>query len=120
MGPMDEEAAASPLLDHATLRDLDEALGPAFVAECITVYLDDSDRLRAGIEAALSGGGGTELVRAAHALGSASATVGAAALSRLCRRIERGGADESTAAELKETYTEAVTALRAERDQRVG
>jgi HPt (histidine-containing phosphotransfer) domain-containing protein len=115
-----EEAAASPLLDPDTLRDLDQALGPAFVAECITVYLDDADRLRAGIEAALSAGDGTELVRAAHALGSASATIGAAALSRLCRRIEKEGADGSTAAELKETYTGAVTALRSERDQRLG
>src|SRR5688500_9084546 len=115
-----EEAAASPLLDHETLRDLDGALGPAFVAECIAVYLDDADRLRAGIEAALSAGNGTELVRAAHALGSASATVGAAALSRLCRRIEREGADESTATQLTEAYRGAVTALRAERDQRLG
>jgi len=115
-----EEAAPSPLLNHDTLKDLDGALGPAFVAECITVYLDDADRLRAGIEAALSAGDGRELVRAAHALGSASATVGAAALSQLCRRIEREGADESTGAALAETYTEAVNALRAERDQRVG
>lgn len=115
-----EEAAPSPLLDHDTLRDLDEALGPAFVAECLTVYLDDADRLRAGIEAALEAGDGTGLARAAHALGSASATVGAAALSRLCRHIEREGADESTAERLTEVYGRAITALRAERDQRLG
>ena len=114
-----EEAAATPLLDQGTLKDLDEALGPAFVAQCITVYLDDADRLRAGIEAAMSAGNGTELVRAAHALGSASATVGAAALSQLCRRIEKEGADESTVVALTETYTESVAALSAERDQRL-
>ena len=115
-----DEAAASPLLDHDVLNDLDAALGPAFVAECLTVYLDDADRLRAGIETAMTTGDGQELARAAHALGSASATVGAAALSQLCRRIERDGADDSTADELSRVYTDAIDALRAERDERAG
>ena len=115
-----EEAAASPLLDHDVLKDLDDALGPAFVAECITVYLDDADRLRTGIETAMSTGNGQDLARAAHALGSASATVGAAGLAQLCRRIERDGAEDSTADELARVYADAIEALRAARDQRAG
>jgi HPt (histidine-containing phosphotransfer) domain-containing protein len=110
---------AFPLIDQTTLSDLDEALGRSYVAECLTVYLDDADRLRAGIEAALQSGDERELTRAAHALGSASATVGASALSQLCRRIERNGADESTARELADTFAQALEALRVERDQRV-
>lgn len=113
-----DQAGASPL-DGGVLGDLDGALGPAFVAECITVYLDDAGRLRDGIEAALRSGDRAALTRAAHALGSASATVGARALSEWCRGIERDGPGADTAAELGRHYAEAVIALGSERDRRV-
>ena len=76
-----------PVLDPRVLADLREILDDdvdAIVAE----YLRDAQRLAAEAQSALAGGDPTTLRRAAHSLKSASATVGATALSRVCARVE--------------------------------
>lgn len=110
--------APPPLVDATVLADLDGALGPAFVVECITLYLADAQRLRAEVTDALTGGDPPTITRAVHALGSSSATIGAQALAELCRGVERAGADARTGAALAACYEATVTALGAERDRR--
>src|SRR4051812_9419899 len=83
-------------LDSAALDTLLDATGgdPAFLAEMIDAYLDDTVGLFETIDGALAGGRPDELRRAAHSLKSNSATFGAMTLSAICREIEERSASE--------------------------
>jgi signal transduction histidine kinase/ligand-binding sensor domain-containing protein/CheY-like chemotaxis protein len=97
-GARDEAATADPaaelLLDGHTLAAL-RALPPrgsqdmlSHIAHC---WLDDSERLLAAIEGAITAGEARELQRAAHAWRSCNGHVGALGLMRLCRELESCG-----------------------------
>lgn len=106
------------MIDSAVLAELDGALGASFVAECLAVYLADAGRLRAELEQALTADDLALITRTAHALGSSSATVGARALSELCRRVEYGGPATEPGTQLADLFGATVEAMTAEIDRR--
>ncbi len=81
------------VIDTGALDALREMTGddPAFMAEMIDAYFDDTASLLAAMRAALAAGDVEVLRRAAHSLKSNSATFGALGLSRLCRELEERG-----------------------------
>lgn len=85
------EFGGGPILDSQTLEGLaalaDEG-DPDLICELIDLFLDDAvDRLRS-MSAAVEAGDPEPVAQAAHALKSASASVGALAFSGKCRDIE--------------------------------
>jgi two-component system, sensor histidine kinase and response regulator len=97
---------AEPILDESVLAELLATTGddPAFVRELVQTYLGEAPGQLDGIAAAVGGSDAAALVRPAHTLKSSSATLGAARLSAVARRLEmagRSGAlDESATADL--------------------
>jgi HPt (histidine-containing phosphotransfer) domain-containing protein len=93
----------------------------AFVIELIDAFLADSASQLTAIEAAVAAGDADALVRPAHTLKSASATLGAVRLSATARTLEMagragevGGADARAAADaIRAEWHAAATALRA-------
>ncbi len=85
--------AGSESVDPAALGTLLETTGgdPAFLAELIDSYVEDTPRLLAAIRRAVDAGDGESLHRAAHTLKSNSATFGALTLAALCRDLEGQG-----------------------------
>lgn len=80
----------APVLDPSALMTLSDMVGgdPAFVAEMIDTFLDETPSLLATMRASLAAGNAVELRRAAHSLKSNSATFGATTLADLCHRLE--------------------------------
>jgi signal transduction histidine kinase/DNA-binding response OmpR family regulator len=92
--PVDEAAsvpsANSESLDRSVLHELREQLGDAeSVHKVVTTFLHSTPRLLAALREAAGKGDVTEVRRAAHALKSSSAMLGARALSRACEELER-------------------------------
>jgi len=70
------------------LRELGGAEDPGLLVELIDLYLQDAPQRMAEIEQSLASGDWKLLERAAHTLKSASANIGALALSEVCRELE--------------------------------
>jgi len=93
----------------------------AFVVELIDAFLADSAPQLDAIDAAMASGGAVALIRPAHTLKSASATLGATRLSAAARTLELAGrsgslagADAMAAAEgIRAEWRAAASALRA-------
>lgn len=89
--PAGDDRSGAAVLDAACLeqlRALDPSGGMAFVNRVLGTYLRSLDRqLEVSIEARAAGELET-VGRAAHTLKSASASVGALALSRYCQEVE--------------------------------
>jgi HPt (histidine-containing phosphotransfer) domain-containing protein len=93
----------------------------AFVIELIDAFLADSAAQITAIEAAMAAGDADALVRPAHTLKSASATLGAARLSGTARTLEAAGragdlagSDARAAADaIRTDWAAAASALRA-------
>ena len=79
--------ALQPALEK--LRAVERVGEPQFVAKVCQMFLDDTRKRLPRMVAALARGDTPELEREAHALRSASATVGATAMAALCEHIER-------------------------------
>jgi HPt (histidine-containing phosphotransfer) domain-containing protein len=77
-------------IDLAALDALSEMVGgdPAFVAEMIDTFLEESPALLDTMRSASDGQDSVELRRASHSLKANSATFGAKWLAELCARIE--------------------------------
>jgi HPt (histidine-containing phosphotransfer) domain-containing protein len=93
------------VIDPAVWADLLESLGgdADFVAELLETYFDDSSRLLAAMQEALSTGNAEDLRRAAHSLKSSSASFGALRLSNKCKELEdmgKAGALEGAAEQI--------------------
>lgn len=93
------------VIDPAVWADLLESLGDDadFVAELLETYFDDSSRLLAAMQEALSTGNAEDLRRAAHSLKSSSASFGAIRLSNKCKELEdmgKAGALEGAAEQI--------------------
>ena len=93
------------VIDPAVWADLLESLGgdADFVAELLETYFDDSSRLLAAMQEALSTGNAEDLRRAAHSLKSSSASFGAIRLSNKCKELEdmgKAGALEGAAEQI--------------------
>ncbi len=82
-------ADASPL-DREVLEAVFDSTGgdPEFMGELIDAYLADAPRQLAAMQAAAEAGDAVELLRPAHSLKSASASLGAMQLSALSRELE--------------------------------
>lgn len=84
-------AASAPVLDRATFSALEELAGdedPDLVSDLVELFLEDSKVRMEQIEEAASGGDHDSIGRAAHALKSSSANIGALLFSRVCAEIE--------------------------------
>ena len=66
---------------------------PAFLAELIDTYFEDTAALLPTMRQALATGSAEQLRRAAHSLKSNSASFGAHGLALLCRELEEQGRD---------------------------
>jgi HPt (histidine-containing phosphotransfer) domain-containing protein len=73
----------------AGLKELAADVGADGVAEIVELFLDDSVELLRALRAASERSDGGGIMRAAHALKSTAATLGAADLSALCLEMER-------------------------------
>jgi signal transduction histidine kinase/DNA-binding response OmpR family regulator len=83
-------SANSESLERSVLHELREQLGDAeSVHKIVTTFLHSTPRLLAALREAAGKGDATEVRRAAHALKSSSAMLGARALSRACEELER-------------------------------
>ena len=91
------QPAASPdpaVLDPATtarLRELASANAPAFMSELYQAFLTSAGIYLARLQAAVAAGQAEGVRQAAHALGGASANIGATTLAGLCRQLETRG-----------------------------
>lgn len=79
----------------AVIDELKEATGrdPAFLAELIDTYLEDSAALLAAMRQAIAAADAAEVRRAAHSLKSNSASFGAGPLANVCRELEHRARD---------------------------
>ncbi|BDI03902.1 response regulator [Sphaerotilus microaerophilus] len=89
--PADEGDPAIHPAALATLRELDDSGTDALVRELLGTWLHDAGLGLAQVDGALASGDAAALARAAHALKSSSANVGAQALSACWRELERCG-----------------------------
>jgi HPt (histidine-containing phosphotransfer) domain-containing protein len=80
-------------INRAALDDLVATTGgdPAFLAELIDTYFEDSGTLLPAMRNAVVAGSAEQLRRAAHSLKSNSASFGAQELTLLCRELEEQG-----------------------------
>jgi HPt (histidine-containing phosphotransfer) domain-containing protein len=80
-------------INRAALDDLLATTGgdPAFLAELIDTYFEDSRALLPAMREAVDEGRPEQLRRAAHSLKSNSASFGAQDLTVLCRQLEEQG-----------------------------
>jgi HPt (histidine-containing phosphotransfer) domain-containing protein len=78
------------VLDQATLESLMDSVGgdAEFMTELIDTYVTDAAEQVAALNASLSAGDVAGLVRPAHPLKSASASLGALGLAEQCRQLE--------------------------------
>jgi PAS domain S-box-containing protein len=74
----------------ASIRELDDGEG-AILAEVIGIFFDETPRHLDGLRKAVDAKDASELARVAHAFKSASGNVGAGAVVKLCRELERIG-----------------------------
>ncbi|MCA1646542.1 MAG: Hpt domain-containing protein [Chloroflexi bacterium] len=110
-------------INRAALDDLLETTGgdPAFLAELIDTYFEDTGTLLPAMRQAVLAGSAEQLRRAAHTLKSNSASFGAQELTVLCRELEEqsragtlGGAHERVA-QVEAEYDRVRRALEAAR-----
>jgi signal transduction histidine kinase/DNA-binding response OmpR family regulator len=80
----------------AAIRSLPGSDGEALLDRVVSAYLDHSPSLLRALRAALDQGSARELGRAAHALKSSSANVGAHRLAGLARELERQVREETS------------------------
>ena len=89
-----------PVLDTSLLdeiRSLQREGAPAILERVLNTYLEETPKLVAELNNALSAGDAALLKRAAHTLKSSSANVGAKALSLHCKELERMAASMTPA-----------------------
>lgn len=91
-----DDAPARPVLDVSRLTDLEDQLGDAgLVQDAVETFLSELDTHCRAISEALDSGNRDQLKLSAHSLKSSSAMLGAAALSEVCRQVERSSTEES-------------------------
>ena len=109
--------AGAPLLDAATLADLEEIMGDE-VRSLVRAYLHDGDARVLALRVAADRNDGAEVGKLAHSLKSASANVGAKTLSAAAKSVEQDARNGVLAdpgarvAELEHLYAQTAAALR--------
>lgn len=74
-----------------TLRSLQQPNAAGLLATMLAAYAEQSESLLADVQAAIADSSAERLQRAAHALGSSSAGIGAMRVAALCQELERAG-----------------------------
>jgi CheY-like chemotaxis protein len=106
-----------------TIRQMHQPGTPDLLQKIISLYLDSSAQLMSALSGAIAAGDAAGISRAAHALRSGSANVGAMALAEVCRALETAGGSGNLAAtaglgqQLIHEYARACAAL-ADEQQR--
>jgi len=86
-----EAAVQAPRLDQNVLNGYYDLMGDAaeaFIKDLILTYLDNTEQLFSDLRRSLAEGDSTVFTRTAHTLKSSSASLGAMALSQLCKELE--------------------------------
>jgi len=113
---------AQPTIDPATLAELQETAGAAFVVELVDTFLAEAPLMLDDLKSALAAGDGDRFRRAAHSLKSNSNTFGALTLGAMARELELTGLDRALAAggapldALADEYSRVAAALSELRD----
>jgi signal transduction histidine kinase/CheY-like chemotaxis protein len=119
------DAPAGPLDAGAleTIRRMQQPGAPDLLEKIITLYLESSPQLMAALRSAIAASDAAAISRAAHALRSGSANVGAMALAEVCRSLEAAGRSGNLTAtavlgqQLIHEYARATAALADERQR---
>lgn len=103
--------ALDHVLDQGTLESLMDSVGgdAEFMIELIDTYLADAPEQLQALNTSLAAGDGEGLVRPAHTLKSASASLGALGLAERCRQLElaaKAGSLEGAAGSIEEIAAE--------------
>ena len=107
------------LFDGGAVARLCESLRPEVVTQVVDLFLRETAEGLAKLAAAEQAGAASPMGEAAHRLKSSCRTVGAAGMEKLCRELERRGADGSTDGcrvlidRLEAAFEPTVTELRA-------
>jgi HPt (histidine-containing phosphotransfer) domain-containing protein len=94
---MERDMDATPAIDESALdaiRSLQQPGSECLLEKIISLFLEDSERLRASIAQALDSANADGIAAAAHSLKSSSANVGAVQVSAISNKMElaaRGG-----------------------------
>jgi CheY-like chemotaxis protein len=118
-------ASAGPLDARAleTIRQMQQPGAPDLLEKIITLYLESSPQLMSALNGAIAANDAAAISRAAHALRSGSANVGAMALAEVCRALEAAGRSGDLTAtadlgqQLAHEYARATAALADERQR---
>ncbi|MFO1430459.1 MAG: Hpt domain-containing protein [Candidatus Competibacteraceae bacterium] len=89
---MSEDLSAFPLVDPEIVAELQEDMADQF-PNLVTLLIHEIGVQLGNIQAAIAQGDAGELYRIAHRLKSGAASMGAAQLSELARRLENRGHD---------------------------
>jgi len=118
-GPASAPATSTAVLDTDVVRDLLDVMGDEFT-DLVRVYLEDTPKSVAALEAAAARSDIEGLIAPSHSLKSTSANLGALSLSELAKRLEHGarsgtlGAEAPMiVAELKRTFARVQQELNA-------
>lgn len=114
-------ADQAPILDDAVIAELRESTGDdeEFIRELVDAYIGEATGYLDAMTAAAAAGDPEAMVRPAHTLKSASATMGAMRLAAICRGLEEAGRDGRTdaptgdAQAAQAVWTETLEALTA-------
>jgi len=100
---------ATPTIDIATFRDLEDSAGAEFVRELVDTFFEEAPAMIAELRAALAARDAEKFRRTAHSLKSNSNTFGALGLGAMARELELGGLPASV-----ESGSERIGALERE------
>jgi HPt (histidine-containing phosphotransfer) domain-containing protein len=81
----------APVIDAATIAELQASAGADFVGELIDTFFEEAPVMLAELKSALAAAQPEPFRRAAHSLKSNANTFGALALGALARELELGG-----------------------------
>ncbi len=112
---------ALPILDEQAMHDLRQSVGgdDAFVADLAATYIAEGAQEIAQIETAAAAGDLELMIRPAHSLKSASASLGAARMAEISRQLEyaaregRAGEIPGLVAAARAAWDETAAQLRA-------
>lgn len=104
----------APLIDCATLDELQAEAGREFVAELVDTFCEEAPQMIAELRRSASGADAGAFRRAAHSIKSNGRTFGAARLAASALALEVGGLPGDAAAidALNEELAQTVAALR--------
>jgi two-component system, sensor histidine kinase and response regulator len=87
-----DQAAVDALIDEARMRTFRDDY-PDIVDQLLNLFLQSTPPLLDELRAAVDGGDGDELRRAAHKLKGSCQNIGATFMATLCRALETGDGD---------------------------